>query len=316
LASARAAKEAAGYKCHSEKRLVFCRTPGERVEKKQISIGKGKYKLIVEVSVNDEKMAAKIRDNLMNDKSIAEQLKVIGPLSDRPFDDDGLRTTLVELPAFGRWASWHLQERNAAACSDGGVTWAMAVVLAHILGAQPEFPRLRVLELGSGTGLVPLTGAGRGHIVVATDRDQCVLRNLADNAEQAASSGAQGEILTRRLRWQNEEDREAVKALGPFDRIIGADIIYGRAQCDGVRIVLRDLLPGGGEAIFVERDRLSHATSCAKLLRFDGFQVEAVREEQVQDDDIQVKINGVPNPTLVQTGSLAPLVLWVRRSGT
>merc|ERR1711920_180493 len=105
---------------------------------------------------------------------------------------------------------------------------AMAIVLAHLLAAQPEYPRMNILELGSGAGLVALVAAGRGHSIVATYRDECVLQNLRVNVAAATEAGLVGEVRTRSLRWQAEPDRAVVGALGPFDMIAGADLIYSR----------------------------------------------------------------------------------------
>ena len=62
------------------------------------------------------------------------------------------------------------QECAAIHCGDGGLTWAMALVLADWLTTRlPEYPRLRLLELGAGTGLVASSLQKRGHEVVITD---------------------------------------------------------------------------------------------------------------------------------------------------
>jgi len=227
-----------------------------------------------------------------------------------------MRTTSISLPNLGRWASWHLRERDAVHCNEGGVTWAMSVVLAHILGAQPEYPRLSVLELGAGTGLASLAAAGRGHSVMATDRDGCVLENLQHNV-QAASAEGRGDVLpgrlrTARLRWAVAEDREAVGRASDFDLLAGADLIYDRPQCDGIRILLSHLLGARAEAVFVERDRLGHARLCAARLREDGLEVEEV-EQALSESDIQAVVNGNLNPRLLRAGSASPLTIWVRR---
>ena len=55
---------------------------------------------------------------------------------------------------------------------DNGVTCGncMALVLADWLTTRlPEYPRLRLLELGAGTGLVASSLQKRGHEVVITD---------------------------------------------------------------------------------------------------------------------------------------------------
>merc|ERR1712110_759832 len=107
-----------------------------------------------------------------------------GPISDSAFDGDSSRRVEIALPRLGRWARWRLREFDPRLCGRGGVTWAMAVVLAGLTGSLPEYPRLNVLELGAGTGLAALAAAGRGHDVMATDGDECTLRNLEQNLRE------------------------------------------------------------------------------------------------------------------------------------
>jgi predicted nicotinamide N-methyase len=137
---------------------------------------KRETRVIVEVTIKDRNLAARFSDG-----SLAEYLTLLGPVSRRVFGEDKFRTIDVALPQLGLWAQWKLRERQLLDCGEGGMTWAMSVVLANYLGAAPEYPRLRILELGAGTGLVSLALAGRGHSVVATDGDRCVLENLQRN---------------------------------------------------------------------------------------------------------------------------------------
>ena len=146
--------------------------------------------------------------------------------------------------------------------STGHRTWGSASVLAHLLAASPSrfFPALsastsspssplRVLELGSGTGLVGLTaaavlsrlgvGARRGAEVVLSDggdEPQAVLDNLRENV--AANEGAIiGGVSVRveRLDWRDyvlplEEGSSAPDAEERFDVLLGTDLVYERGQ--------------------------------------------------------------------------------------
>ncbi|CAE7847935.1 unnamed protein product [Symbiodinium necroappetens] len=150
-------------------------------------------------------------------------------------------------------------------CGDGGMTWAMAVGLAKLLGHRPEYPRLRVLELGAGPGLVALLLAARGHEVVATDGADCVLANLRKNTAE------QSRISVRRLRWHVDDDLR--HSLGAFDLLVGADLVHDATQCDALRAVLR-AVRGASEVLLMERDRLGQGRRCAELLRGDGLDLE------------------------------------------
>eukprot|EP00927_Polykrikos_kofoidii_P062028 TRINITY_DN56856_c0_g1_i2.p1 TRINITY_DN56856_c0_g1~~TRINITY_DN56856_c0_g1_i2.p1 ORF type:complete len:239 (+),score=26.08 TRINITY_DN56856_c0_g1_i2:67-783(+) len=153
----------------------------------------------------------------------------------------------------------------------GGRVWEVSLllvrVLEHILprnvspqrdvsssGQQPFIasmlpPRCRVLELGSGCGLVGLVLASLGHDIVLTDTPamQPLLRanitawtdgscrGVPRNAV-SQSSEVQGERSTMASRvgaavadilaWGDTSDALRVAARGPFDIIVGSDVTY------------------------------------------------------------------------------------------
>ena len=80
-----------------------------------------------------------------------------------------------------------------------------------------------MLELGTGLGLVSITASCLGAPVVATDGDEAILpllrRNLLRNLD-----GSSGKVDVRQLWWG---DVAAATALGTFDFIVGADLVYG-----------------------------------------------------------------------------------------
>ncbi|CAJ1367690.1 unnamed protein product, partial [Effrenium voratum] len=219
--------------------------------------------LTVEISVKDSKLAAKL---LSGDwaagvlgEAARERLSLRGPLSSKPFVS-GARDVEVSLP-LGRWATWRLRERSAQAadwleCGEGGMTWSMAVALANHLGALPEYPRLRVLELGAGTGLASLALSGRGHEAVASDGGPC-LRNLRRNL------GPRAEV--RQFRWHVEEDR-AELSRGAFDLVVGSDLLRDNQHCDALRAALGPLLRVSPEVWLMERNSPA-AADCLEALR-------------------------------------------------
>ncbi|CAE8614790.1 unnamed protein product [Polarella glacialis] len=326
-----------GRQCFEDRRLVFCRsdelrqrlpvapapiidpvsapeTAGERLSHERRP---GGSTLIVEITVKDSNLANRLLSGSWASGAIGEQAKdrlnLIGPVSDQAFDDAGVRLTQIALPLLGRWAKWELVERSPAreGCGDGGVTWSMSVVLANLGASVPEFPRLRVLEIGAGTGLVSLVLSGRGHDVMATDGDDCVLRNLRSNVGTAAGGG-RSKIGTRSFRWHVEEDRMALASLGAFDMIVGADLAYDRSKCDALKGSLPYLLPSSdSELVLVERDRTGQSTACAVLLREDGWQVEDITGRGLEGN--AVVINGESNPRRLMEDSSRSLLIRVRR---
>ena len=96
---------------------------------------------------------------------------------------------------------------------------------------------LRVLELGCGLGLPSLVAALRGADVLATYWSDEALAVAALNAER---NGAR--IETARLAWA-----DAAPAGGPWDLILGADVLYERRNVDQ----LLTLLPRLGRDVFL-----------------------------------------------------------------
>ncbi|KAJ7702684.1 putative methyltransferase-domain-containing protein [Mycena rosella] len=131
---------------------------------------------------------------------------------------------------------------NSDFSSVGAQTWGGACVLAEILAAEPmdfallgDAAPLRVLELGSGTGLVGLAlakiaeSSGIEVAVACSDFYPDVLQNLTANI--AANFPAQSRLITSHfLDWSSFSHENPQPPLPPFDQpfdvIVGADIVY------------------------------------------------------------------------------------------
>ena len=145
--------------CFRSGRLVFCRMAPElqplvKQEKRDVLEAST---LRVEITVKDSKLAEKLLSGDWAPGTLGEmakeRLSLRGPLSPKTFDNTGTRFLEVALPSNGHWAKWKILECAAIHCGDGGVTWAMALILANMVSTSlPEYPRLRLLELGAGTG--------------------------------------------------------------------------------------------------------------------------------------------------------------------
>ena len=83
----------------------------------------------------------------------------------------------------------------------------------------------RVLELGSGCGLGGIAAAALGAEVVLTD---IVTQQAEHNVRETFRNT--GVVLPRvqRLRWGEAGDIEAAGKDGPFDVILGGDVLYNK----------------------------------------------------------------------------------------
>jgi predicted nicotinamide N-methyase len=121
--------------------------------------------------------------------------------------------------------------------------WPSGVVLARAV-ARRAVEGLRVLELGCGLGLPSIVAALGGAQALATDWSPEALEVTAANAER---NGA--ELETALVSWA---DPAPFLGGGPWDLVLGADLLYERRNVDQ----LLDLLPRlGGEILLAEPGR-------------------------------------------------------------
>lgn len=152
-----------------------------------------------------------------------------------------------------------LRDATQLEASTGHRTWGAATLLARLIVHQPEtfFPpspvALRVLELGSGTGLVGLTAArtlgatGRNATVVVSDggdEPEAVLDNLRYNVAENFADSPGGDavgVRVQELDWRDFVPLPIRAGVAPhgaptslstprYDVILGSDLAYERGQ--------------------------------------------------------------------------------------
>mmetsp|Transcript_27575 Transcript_27575/g.60486 ORF Transcript_27575/g.60486 Transcript_27575/m.60486 type:complete len:285 (+) Transcript_27575:427-1281(+) len=160
-----------------------------------------------------------------------------------------------------------------------GALWRGGELLAQALLALPRFIRnARVLELGTGTGIVTQAAAAAGAAaVVATDAavdeealhiDSFHVGSLQTNSfhgMDASRDSARARPTFRRLRWGNWT--ELARTSPPFDVILAADCVYPSAAAQIVPLLAtasRAVTPSGVVVLsYVERC----ANTTKRLLR-------------------------------------------------
>ncbi|BFG39115.1 hypothetical protein CerSpe_253890 [Prunus speciosa] len=109
-------------------------------------------------------------------------------------------------------------------------------------------PPIKILELGSGTGLVGITAAVTlGACVTVTDLPHVVpnlLFNVEANAAVLAANG--GVVHVAALRWGEAEDVEVIGR--EFDLVVASDVVYHDHLYEPLLKTLRLLILGGEEA--------------------------------------------------------------------
>ena len=179
--------------------------------------------------------------------------------------------------------------KEAKATSDGSCTASTVWDAGIVLGAHTYERGVRalaengpkqscVLDLGAGTGIVGLAAAASGaHLrVVLTDLPS-VLPLLEQNVAQNRDALGETELFVTSLRWDDDRElREAARRFGPFDLIVGGDLLYRPQVVTPLLTALGAL--AGVETTVLLAASLSHSPETIRLFskraEESGFVVE------------------------------------------
>jgi predicted nicotinamide N-methyase len=126
--------------------------------------------------------------------------------------------------------------------------WPSSVALAKTVGAR-ALRGARTLELGCGLGLASIAAARAGGRVLATDWSPEAIRFTTDNA---ARNGVQLETML--VDWNAPE---AIVERGPWQLVIGSDVLYERRNVDQMLELLPRLVDTSGEIWIADPGRLT-----------------------------------------------------------
>lgn len=125
--------------------------------------------------------------------------------------------------------------------------WDSAPRCAALLAAGALVPRGALLEVGAGLGLVGLVAARLGAAAVTfSDHDPLARAALAVNARR---NGVEAAVID--LDWR----APATFPPGPFDVVVGCDVVYEAGAHEPLLDLLAALLAPGGEAWFADPGR-------------------------------------------------------------
>ena len=203
--------------------------------------------------------------------------------------------------------------RAAKAGSDGSCTastvWDAGIVLAAMVYEQfmliraaeedaTDFSRRRCLDLGSGTGIVGLAAAASGGFsqVVLTDMPSVVPlleRNVERNRSELVHDGRCG-LESVSLRWDDAAELRSVAALGPYELIVGGDLLYRPQVVEPLLAALRALV--GRHTTVLLAASLQHSPETIDLFvdaaATAGFAVERLgtgcQSADAQSDEVKL----------------------------
>lgn len=157
--------------------------------------------------------------------------------------------------------------------------WSSALALATHMRVRPGVAGMRVLELGCGTGLAGIAAAQAGARVVMTDYEDDALRFARANAAINLGAVARDKVRAEHLDWRSPG------APGTFDIVLGADIVYDRANFPFLLSLFRAVLAPEGVVLVADPDRtigrdFLHAADA------DGFAVTRIPAEVVRKEKV------------------------------
>lgn len=192
------------------------------------------------------------------------------------------------------------QRREEEKVGTGGVLWEAAIALADHVGRSRSstWHKRRVLELGAGTGLVAIALALEGARVLATDGNAVVVEGARQNVERAGAFPLGGQVELGVFDWNSEEDLGRIMEAGPWDAIVGSDLVYpGNAnhKCVASNVVnppadvtllrLLDRMAGPAtEVLLALKDRTGEVARFSSSAEAAGWRLERAASEELMPD--------------------------------
>mmetsp|Transcript_13503 Transcript_13503/g.28160 ORF Transcript_13503/g.28160 Transcript_13503/m.28160 type:complete len:429 (+) Transcript_13503:1-1287(+) len=192
------------------------------------------------------------------------------------------------------------RRREEERIGTGGVLWEAAIALADHVGRSraAAWRGRRVLELGAGTGLVAIALALEGAEVLATDGNPRVLEGAGQNAASVGAFPAPGRVELGVFDWNSPADLQKVQEAGPWDAIVGSDLVYpGNAgrRCvesnsanppaDATLLKLLASLAGAStEVVLALKDRTGEVGRFVQAAESAGWTIRRAAKEDVMPD--------------------------------
>lgn len=188
-----------------------------------------------------------------------------------------------------------LEQDSSLENSCGGIVWESAFCLTKYLESAGAFARWgrrakRVLELGCGCGLIGLVAARAGAMTVMTDVKEVAFGACARNVERNAETKAFGDHAPptiKALDWENEDELNEVIALGPYDVVLGTDVVFSVKLVGALLTCVASALkksPSSVCYICIQRRSPDAHEEFLKQTK-EIFNVRAVRELDFMEDD-------------------------------
>ena len=141
--------------------------------------------------------------------------------------------------------------------------WEPSWVLAGYVAKYPPSRFNKILEIGSGIGVVGIVAASFGHDVTLTEYDENALQFASANAELNNCP----DVKICRLDWHRPEIK------GRFDTIMGSEVMFHERDIDPLLNLFRTYLKPKGRILIAAGVRKSVLDSMHRLQRLFNVQI-------------------------------------------
>ena len=141
--------------------------------------------------------------------------------------------------------------------------WEPSWILAGYVAKYPPSRFNKILEIGSGIGVVGIVAASFGHDVTLTEYDENALQFASANAELNNCP----DVKICRLDWHRPEIK------GRFDTIMGSEVMFHERDIDPLLNLFRTYLKPKGRILIAAGVRKSVLDSMHRLQRLFNVQI-------------------------------------------
>jgi predicted nicotinamide N-methyase len=157
--------------------------------------------------------------------------------------------------------------------------WEASMVLAHVVASMPAKNNETLMELGAGMAAPGLAAAGSGYDVTLTDYEPHIL----DFERVSAAANGFDDVKFRMLDWLAPPDLE------PFDRIIGAEILFREEFFQPLLDVFKKYLKDDGEIYMAHDMRRQSVPKFLELAQKD-FKIGVQKQGLTNDEGEKITV--------------------------
>ena len=157
--------------------------------------------------------------------------------------------------------------------------WEASMVLAHVVASMPAKNNETLLELGAGMAAPGLVAAASGYDVTLSDYEPHIL----DFERVSAAVNGFDAVQFRMLDWLSPPDIE------PFDRIIGAEILFREEFFQPLLDVFKKYLKDDGEIYMAHDMRRQSVPKFLNLAQHD-FKINVQKQILTNDEGEKITV--------------------------